>query len=722
MKRKIAFIAVGIAGLALLLTGCTGLFLPERPEVKTPVPAVPGDPSARPALDPEAIGQALVRGEHIPGEIVVGYTDEAAFAAVLSLVGGTVRDRFTMGELTAALVELPGGTSVAEALGTVLLRWRDRDAPLRGIAFVEPNYVYELIDPAPTEQDAYLKSVEPAVYDPDADLRPYQWGLDVVGAEDAWAHATGDGIIVAVIDTGVDGTHPDLQGKVTWGFAPRTNTVLEPGINSDQNGHGTHVAGIIAANDDGKGIMGLAPDVRIMPIRIFEYYDHPDYGYGFWYVGAYDAAEGIVWAVDEGARVLNNSWGGYVYSQIVKAAFDYAMAAGVVPVCAAGNDGEAWIHFPSAYPGVIAVGATTPRDTRADFSQIGGWLSVGAPGEGILSCVPTTYVQAGTGDPLLYDYWGGTSMATPFVSALAAMLLELHPGATPYQIRKMIEDTAVDIEEPGFDIYSGHGRIDAATAVAAPLPADGAIAYIYTPTASSPLLYGDWLSIPYVDVVLLQGGEVRYWGQTDWDGWWEFNFPIGSWWLGQGVAAFYGIEPGTYEVLVGGDDQVMWWARTANRVTATDTLTVGTGDFVELVIPINTELEVRIDWTGTGDVDLAIEEFDPFWVEDYVWSTPKFGALWGAFSGDDDGADGDGTETYTLFNPTIPGGFPHWDNDRYRIAIDATNSTVDTVVTVTIVQNGVTEIYGPYTVTAGDFVNLELQSDWWDGLGGPWVF
>ncbi len=708
MKRKITYLALGFVGFALLLTGCTGLWAPRAPEARTPIPAVPGDPTFQPTVDPEVIGQALVRGEHIPGEIVVGYTDEAAFSAVLSLVGGTVRDQFTMGELTAALLELPGGTSVAEALGTILLRWRDRDDPLRGIAFAEPNYVYELIDPEPTGQDAYLKSVEPAVYDPDADLRPYQWGLDVVGAEDAWAHATGDGVIVAVIDTGVDGTHPDLQGKVTVGYDPATDTVIPAGVNSDTVGHGTHVAGIIAANDDGKGIVGLAPDVQILPIVIF----NPDY------VGAFDAAEGIVWAVDEGARVLNNSWGGYVYSQILKAAFDYALAFGAVPVCAAGNDGEALIHFPSAYPGVIAVGATTPRDTRTDFSQIGGWLSVGAPGEGILSCVPTTYVQAGTGDPLLYDYWGGTSMATPFVSALVAMLLELHPGATPYQIRKMIEDTAVDIEESGFDVHSGHGRIDAAAAVTAPVPGDGSTLFVYTPFESSYELYGGWwFGIPYVDVILFQDGEIRSWAQTDLAGWWTLWFPFepntGDW----GVALFPWIEPGTYDVVVGGDDAVLFGQRTANRVTAVRTdITLGPGEswWSSEIIPLNTELQVRIDWTGAGDVDLAIYEYDL--VNDvYVWHTAKTGADWGTFTSDDDGADGDGSETYTL-------AFPHWGYDEYPIAIDATNSTADTVVTVTIVQNGITEVYGPYTVAAGAFVELKDQADWWDALDGPWVF
>ena len=704
MNRKITYLVLGIVGLALLLTGCTGLWTPPGPGVKAPIPAVPGDPTVRPALNPEAFGQGFVRGEYIEGQIVVGYLEESSLQAVLSLVDGEVIDSFAIGDdLKVALVELPVGMSVPEAIGIVMLAvaGKTTEEPLEGIVFVEPNYTRQLIEPPPLPEEM-TKSLDPKVYDPNADLRPYQWGLDMVGAEDAWARAAGAGIVVAVVDTGVDATHPDLQGKVVAGYDPVADTVIPAGVDSDYEGHGTHVAGIIAAANDGKGIVGLAPDALIMPIPVFQ----PSY------IGDFDAAEGIIWAVDNGARVLNHSWGGPVYSQLLKAAFDYAYHNGAISVCAAGNDGEAWIHFPSAYPGVIAVGATTPHDEKADFSQLGGWLSVSAPGVEILSCVPTWYVQDGTGDPLLYDYWSGTSMATPFVTALAAMLLELHPAATPYQVKKLIENTAADIEAPGFDIYSGYGRIDAAAAVGAPLPPDGASAYIYTPTESSMPLYGDWLPVPYVDVVLLKDGEIRYWSQTDIQGWGNFGFPLGSWWLGQGVAAFYGIEPGTYEVIVGGDDQVRFWARTANRVTATGTLTVSSGDFQELVLPINTELEVRIDWTGAGDVDLAIWEGD-WWATD--WSTPKTGGDWGTFSPDDTATDGDGTETYTL-------AFPHWDYDRYRIAIDATNSTVDTTVTVTIVQNGVTEVYGPYDVPAGSFINLEAQPEWWDALGGPWVF
>jgi len=174
---------------------------------------------------------------------------------------------------------------------------------------------------------------------------------------------------------------------------------------------------------------------------------------------------GIIAAVDYGAKVLNNSWGGKGYSQTLKAAIDYALLNGAVFVAAMGNSYLDEISYPAGYPGVLAVGATTPQDKKADFSTSGGHISVGAPGTRILSSVPLWMTQAGTGSTLYYDYWNGTSMATPFVSALAAMVLERNPTATPYQVRRIIEQTAKDAETPGFDRRTGYGRIDAARAV-----------------------------------------------------------------------------------------------------------------------------------------------------------------------------------------------------------------------------------------------------------------
>ncbi|MFN6992561.1 MAG: S8 family serine peptidase, partial [Fervidobacterium sp.] len=166
-----------------------------------------------------------------------------------------------------------------------------------------------------------------------------------------WNEASGTDIIVAVVDTGVDGTHPDLEGKVIKGFRPLTGEELPEGTDSSYGGsHVTHVAGTIAAKKDGKGIVGVAPGAKIMPIVIF------DYGGG--YIGDDYTAMGIIWAVDHGAKVMNHSWGGWGYSHTLKAAFDYALQNNVVMVASAGNShSDDHHHYPSAYPGVISVAA-----------------------------------------------------------------------------------------------------------------------------------------------------------------------------------------------------------------------------------------------------------------------------------------------------------------------------------------------------------------------------
>ncbi len=538
---------------------------------------------------------------------------------------------------------------------------------------------------------------------------------------------------MAVVDTGVDGLHPDLSGQVidqwfdAWnlqwvtGYDSSWGPVYSPRYGRWYEGsHGTHVAGIIAAKNDGVGISGLAPNVQILSIRIFS----PDpvplpAPYGHYYVGDYKAAVGIIEAVDYGARVLNNSWGGKGYSQTLKAAIDYALLSGAVFVVSMGNSYLDELNYPAGYPGAIAVGATTPMNTKTDFSTMGGHISVGAPGDRVLSCVPRWMTQSGTGQPLLFDYWGGTSMAAPYVSALAAMLLEKHAASnpTPYQIKRLMESTARDIAGPGFDRATGYGLINPVAALTATsLPNKGATLVVYTPTASSPATKGFELPVPYVDVTLRKGGIDRYFGQTDFEGYDSLEFPLS---LGAGV--FAEIEPGTYEVLVGGEDTTGYWWRVANRVTKKGTITLGPGDSQVLLLTLNTTLHVTLSWSEPVDLDLAILEYDP--VNDvYVWSTPKTGALWGTFSSD---AQAGGSETYTL-------GDPHWDYDIYYIAIDATNATAGATATVTVVQNGVTENYGPYSVEAGGFYPSDTWPDWWEntvhpyfqvtGPGGPVVY
>lgn len=702
MKKKI-LLAAGFTAVALILSGCTSLFTsdllgPEPPE--EPLVLTPADPGTPPDWEP----QIPIEAEYREREIIVGYESEAALAQAAHLVGGMVVDRIP--KLQAALVQL-SGISVPEALGKIA--WAVRKGELSGIRYAEPNYMRELIEPLPQDVQT-MGALEPMIYDPTEDMRDFQWGLDAVDAEGAWPYATGDGIIVAVVDTGVDGTHPDLQGQVIGEWYDAWNMAWITGDDSSwypAGDHGTHVAGIIAALNDGKGVVGLAPNAKILSIRIFS----PDAAAaqdGYSYVGDFGAAMGIVEAVDYGAKVLNNSWGGWGYSQLLKAAVDYCLANGAVFVVAMGNSYMDNREYPAGYPGVVAVGATNAHDKKTDFSTMGGWISVGAPGEQVLSTVPTWYEDVYGQFP--YDYWAGTSMATPFVSALCAMVLERHPTATPYQVKRIMEMNADDIETAGFDRKTGYGRIDAAKAAkTGTLPPDGGQVEVIVPTAST------GFPVPYMDVTLRKDGVDRYFGQTDLEGWYAFGFPSSPpdpW----GVGAFYGIEPGTYQVIVGGEDTTLYWHRVANRVTAQDTVTVGPGGYAQVTLPVNTELQVTLDVEADVGVKLAIWEGDWYATDWSVWGGP---ADWGTWSG---------TATHQVYTLAPL----HWDYDIYYIAIDATGATADTTATVTVVQNGVTEHYGPYIVTTGGFYPSDTWDGWWEntphpvfgatGPGGPIVY
>lgn len=688
MKNK-TLILSGIVLLGLLLTGCASLFNQNsggRGDIGDPVHLSPVDPDA---LPPEWSPEVRIEGDYRHGELVVGYSSEGAAYEAAALVGGSVVDRIP--ELQVAKLSVPGG--VAKSMATILQGLRK--GSISGIRFVEPNYMPEMVEPIRTDRSV-VAELGPTVYDPTADLRPYQWGLDMVNAEAAWTRATGQGVLVAVLDTGVDGTHPDLDGQVEpqW-FDGRAGEWVT-GIDSDVHGHGTHVAGIIAAKNDGVGITGLAPEARILSVRIF------DPGS----VGTFNIAQAVIAAVDYGADVLNNSWGGKFFSQLMQAAVAYALDNGRVFVVSMGNSSMDEIMFPGAYPGAIGVGATNPDDRKTGFSTMGGYISVSAPGDRILSSVPTFYVQDGTGINHLYEYWGGTSMSAPFVSALAAMVLERHPGATPYQVRRIMEHTAEDIEAPGFDRRTGYGRIDAAAASSVTsLPADGGHVQVHVTTESQ---IGGPAGLYFVDVMLRKNGVDRYFGQTDVLGWQEFGYPTGP--LGFfGAAPFHGIEPGTYQVLVGGEDSYINWGRVANRVTATGTVTVGSGGAQTVTLALNTELEVSVNFADNVGAKLAVWEGDFSATGWSVWESPPASADWGTWSGTAT------QQVYTLDDP-------HIDWEIYYLAIDATAATADTTATVTVIQNGVSEVYGPYVVEAGGFYPSEVWPDWWDDLEGPLVY
>ncbi|MFC1590255.1 S8 family serine peptidase [Candidatus Omnitrophota bacterium] len=291
---------------------------------------------------------------------------------------------------------------------------------------------------------------------------PSQWGLRSVNAEDAWDISTGSGITVAVLDTGVDINHSDLASQI-W---HNPGEIPSDGIDNDGNGyiddytgynftgsngnitdvygHGTHVSGIIAAEgNDSNGIIGLAPGAKIMPVKVLS-----DSGWGYWSW----VAQGIRYAADMGAHIVNMSLGGFGYASVVYNAVQYAVSKGVTVIAAAGNSNvDIAGYSPSGLDGVISVAATTSSNNRASFSNWGATLDIAAPGVSILSTFPGER----------YRSWGGTSMAAPFAAALAALLLSEDITLTPQDITDIMRSTAQDLGAPGFDIFFGYGLIDA---------------------------------------------------------------------------------------------------------------------------------------------------------------------------------------------------------------------------------------------------------------------
>lgn len=276
-----------------------------------------------------------------------------------------------------------------------------------------------------------------------------QWNMTAVRAPVAWgANTGGSGPIIAVLDTGVSLNHPDLKANIIWGW----DFVNNDGYADDDHGHGTHVAGIAAAaGNNGLGVAGVSWQARLMPVKILDYR-----GMGY----PEDAQAAMHWAVDQGARVLNLSFGTMYASPFLEEAVAYARSRGVVVVAAAGNVGgdsgltKGTTMYPAAYEGVIVVGATDSGDRVTYFSNDGPFLDVTAPGASILSTVPGGY-----------NRYSGTSMATPHVSGLAGLVWAAHPQLTAAQVATAIMATAKDLGTAGWDPSYGYGLIDAGKAV-----------------------------------------------------------------------------------------------------------------------------------------------------------------------------------------------------------------------------------------------------------------
>ncbi|MBN3911186.1 MAG: S8 family serine peptidase [Nostoc sp. NMS1] len=279
------------------------------------------------------------------------------------------------------------------------------------------------------------------------DLGGNNWGADLVKAPEVWAQGyTGKGVVVAVVDTGVDYNHEDLRNNIWtnskeiagngidddgngyiddnygWNFADKNNNTL------DNNGHGTHVSGTIAGENNNYGVTGIAYDAKIMPVKALN-----DSG-----SGSYSSiSKGIRYAVDNGANVINLSLGGTSANRTLESAINYASSKGVIVVMAAGNDGDSSPDYPARYASKtgIAVGAVDRNNNMADFSNRSGTNEISyvtAPGVKVYSSVPNNQ----------YATYSGTSMAAPHVAGVVALMLSANPSLTDAQVRQIVAETA----------------------------------------------------------------------------------------------------------------------------------------------------------------------------------------------------------------------------------------------------------------------------------------
>ncbi|KAF5057560.1 Subtilase family protein [anaerobic digester metagenome] len=323
------------------------------------------------------------------------------------------------------------------------------------VSVPDPDRFVEEASQAPgirfVERDIPVYALDVPAYVPDDQRYAEQWGPQKIGAEYAWSIEQGESnVLIAVVDTGIDYTHPDMGNYVAGGY----DWVNDDNNPDDDHGHGTHCAGIAAATiDNTLGIAGISQS-RIMAEKVLD-----SNGSGTSSI----TAAAICHAADNGADVISMSLGADGPSQIVEEACRYAWEKGCVLVAASGNDGATRVIYPAAYDTVIAVGSVGKTGSRSTFSNYGTNLDLVAPGESILSTTPgNTYGQK-----------SGTSMACPHVSGVAALLLSHYPGMSNLEVRNRLTETADDLGAAGKDTRYGYGLVNAFAALggeeAAPL-------------------------------------------------------------------------------------------------------------------------------------------------------------------------------------------------------------------------------------------------------------
>jgi thermitase len=390
-----------------------------------PVSANPPAPSEPPSSGDNEGSQPAPA--YVPGEILVKFKPTVGpLGAQDTLAAQGLQVTGTIQPIEVLKVTVAPG----EELETVAALQREPS-----VLYAEPNYIAFAFDIIPNDP-----------------MYGNQWGLPKIKAPAAWDITTGSSdVIIAVLDTGIDLDHPDLacSGKLMAG-----KNFVSPGLPpDDDHGHGTHVAGIASAcTNNAAGVGGVSWGARLMPVKVLNSSGSGSYD---------DLADGITYAADQDADVINLSLGGPGASSVLEDAVEYADDRGVLVVTAAGNCGSGcWIggqfynnptFYPAAYPTTMAVAATNPDDNWVSFSGHRSYVDVAAPGDGIYS----TYLGGS------YVYKDGTSMSAPFVSGLSALVWSYDSDLPSGLVRSLIQSTADDLGTPGKDDFFGYGRINA---------------------------------------------------------------------------------------------------------------------------------------------------------------------------------------------------------------------------------------------------------------------
>ncbi|TCS96677.1 S8 family peptidase [Hazenella coriacea] len=370
---------------------------------------IPSTILAKPATDQK------VNKDYAPNQIIVKFKNGTSAKSIQSVHASEKAQVVSKGKSGFEVVKFDNKKSVDQMLKEY------QNNP--NVEYVEPNYYFH------------------ATWTPnDPSFSTKQYGPQKMQAQQAWDVTKSSSTVkIAVIDTGVEASHPDLSGKVINGY----DFVQRDNVPQDGNGHGTHVAGIAAAaTNNGIGMAGMAPNAKILAVRVLD-----NRGSGT----LDNVANGIIYAADQGAQVINLSLGGASGTTTLKNAVDYAWNKGAVVVAAAGNESTSAPSYPAYYNNAIAVASTDSADRMSYFSNYGSWVDVAAPGSDIYS----TYLRGG------YSSLSGTSMASPGVAGVAALLAA--QGKNNVQIRAAIEKSADKISGTG--TYWTHGRVNAYKAV-----------------------------------------------------------------------------------------------------------------------------------------------------------------------------------------------------------------------------------------------------------------